>query len=63
MKTIKWYQSKLVWLGVLITFQGSVPILIELLNKQAMSVSDVLVTLSGIATVVARVWFTTKQVK
>ena len=53
-----WYKSKLVWLGVLITFQGMIPIATELVNKQVISPADVLVALSGVATVIIRIWFT-----
>ncbi len=63
METIKWYQSKLVWLGVIITFQGAVPVIVELLNKQVVSPADILVALSGIGTVILRVWFSTARIE
>ena len=53
-----WYKSKLVWLGVIITFQGCVPIIVDLINKGEISLADVLVALSGMGTVIARIWFT-----
>ncbi len=56
--TKKWYLSKILWLGLIITFQGCVPIVVDLLNKGEISIADVLVALSGIGTVIARIWFT-----
>lgn len=56
--TKKWYLSKILWLGVIITFQGCVPIIVDLLNMGTISIADVLVALSGIGTVIARIWFT-----
>jgi hypothetical protein len=58
----KWYTSKLVWAGVLITIQGVIPILIELSNKQVISWADVLVTISGISVVIGRIWFTDTKI-
>ena len=59
---IKWYQSKLFWLGILITLQGCVPLFVELINKQDFSASAVLITISGIATVIIRVFFTEAKI-
>ena len=56
--TKKWYLSKILWLGLIITFQGCVPIVVDLLNKGEISIADVLVALSGMGTVIARIWFT-----
>ena len=54
----KWYVSKLTWLGVIITFQGAVPIVVDLINKASVSPADILVALSGIGAVIIRIWFT-----
>jgi hypothetical protein len=58
MDTKKWYLSKLTWVGIIITFQGIVPIAIDLLNKASVSPADFLVALSGVGTVILRIWFT-----
>jgi hypothetical protein len=62
-ETTKWYLSKTLWLGVIITFQGIVPVVIELLDKGTASPSDVLITLSGIGAVVLRIWFTNTPIE
>lgn len=62
METKKWYQMKLVWLGLLITLQGIIPVVVELVNKQAISPADILLTASGIVAVIIRVWFTSNAV-
>jgi hypothetical protein len=58
METKKWYLSKLILLGIIITFQGCVPIVVDLINKASVSPADVLVALSGVGTVIIRIWFT-----
>jgi hypothetical protein len=54
----KWYESKLVWLGVIITLQGFIPVAVEMVNKQSVTVADVFIAFSGLLAVVLRVWFT-----
>jgi len=56
--TKKWYKSKLVWLGVIVTLQGVIPLVVDLLSKGAVSPADIGVALSGFLTVILRVWFT-----
>lgn len=58
----KWYKSKLVWLGVIITLQGMIPLLIELVNKQVITVADMLTLFSGALVIVLRVWFTEAEI-
>jgi len=58
----KWYQSKLVWLGVIITLQGLIPLVTELLAKGTVSPADVGVFASGVLAVILRVWFTDSAV-
>jgi len=53
-----WYLSKLVWLGVIVTLQGFVPLVIDLFNKVAVTPSDFVLAFSGALVVIVRVWFT-----
>lgn len=55
----KWYESKLVWLGVLQTVIGVADVLRGLLERGELSgPTGVLLAVSGVATVIIRVWFT-----
>jgi hypothetical protein len=63
MKVKKWYESKQVWLGIIITAQGFVPLVIDLLEKQSVLPSDVAVAVSGALAVILRVWFTEGRVE
>lgn len=63
LETKPWYKSYLVWLGILITIQGALPVIMELANKQAITTSDILVAVSGIVVVIRRVWFTTASIE
>jgi hypothetical protein len=62
MDTKKWYQSKLVWTGVLTTVLGILPLVATYVKliapTTALIVDGTVVLISGIATVVIRVWFT-----
>jgi len=58
MQTKTWYTSKLFWVGVLITLQGIIPLVQDMLNKGPITADSVLVLLSGLTVVVLRVWFT-----
>jgi antibiotic biosynthesis monooxygenase (ABM) superfamily enzyme len=57
-----WYQSKLVWTGVLTTILGIAPLVatyVKLISPGAAMIADATVVLvSGIVTVILRVWFT-----
>jgi hypothetical protein len=52
------YQSKIVWLGVFVTLQGVMPIVIDLLGRATVDPADLAVAFSGVLTVILRVWFT-----
>jgi len=53
-----WYQSKLVWLGIVQTLIGALGLVAEYLSKSDFSPASVVVLVSGILTVILRVWFT-----
>lgn len=53
-----WYESKLVWLGVIQTLLGSLGVLYEFLERGDFSPAAVVLSVSGILTVIMRVWFT-----
>lgn len=53
-----WYISKLVWLGVVQFLLGSLGVAYEFLQNADYSPASITVLLSGILTVVLRVWFT-----
>ena len=55
METKKWYESKLVWLGVLVALQGIIPLVIDLVQKGQFDATGFLTLLSGIILVVLRV--------
>ena len=57
-----WYQSKLIWLGILITLQGAIPLVQEMLAKGPVDSQSVLALVSGILVIVIRVWFTDSQI-
>lgn len=62
MDTKKWYQSKLVWLGVLTTLLGIFPLVNVYIHAVAPGAELVVEAtgafLAGIITVVLRIWFT-----
>ena len=58
----KWYQSKMVWLGIITTLIGALSLVSDLLNKPTVSPQDIILLLSGILGIVLRVWFTTQPV-
>lgn len=53
-----WYQSKILWLGVVQFLLGALGSLYEFLQRADYSPAAVVVLMSGILTVVLRVWFT-----
>lgn len=57
-----WYQSKLVWLGIVQTLIGSLGLLADYLANGAYTPEQVVLLFSGILTVILRVWFTNTQV-
>jgi antibiotic biosynthesis monooxygenase (ABM) superfamily enzyme len=58
MSTIPWYKSKLVWLGVIMTVLGILPLISSLLSQTTVAPSDFVGLLGGILTVILRIWFT-----
>jgi hypothetical protein len=58
MTQIPWYKSKLVWLGVIMTLAGVLPLVASLLSQTAISASDFVGLVGGILTVILRIWFT-----
>lgn len=58
MTTKAWYKSKVVWLGVITTLLGAVPVLVDLANAYNIPVAAVGTAVIGVLTVVVRVWFT-----
>jgi hypothetical protein len=62
MDSKKWYQSKLFWLGVIMTLLGAIPVVQELLAKSPMQATDFVAFFGGILTVILRVWFTDKSI-
>ncbi len=53
-----WYTSKTVWLGVVVTLIGALPLVADLVAKTTISPQDVILTGVGVLTVILRVWFT-----
>jgi len=53
-----WWQSKTVWLGVLQTMIGILLIVADFLQKGNFSPSEATLLVTGILTVVLRIWFT-----
>ena len=56
-----WYQSKLVWLGVIQFLIGALGLAGEFLQKGDYSPFAVTVLFAGVLTVVLRIWFTDAQ--
>ena len=53
-----WYTSKTVWLGVITTLIGALPLVADLVARVAISPQDVILTGVGVLAVILRVWFT-----
>jgi hypothetical protein len=62
MVQIPWFKSKLVWLGVIMTLAGILPLVSSLLSQQAIAASDFVGLFGGILTVILRVWFTNSTI-
>jgi hypothetical protein len=62
MQSKPWYQSKIVWLGILTTLLGVFPLVneyVKIVAPAAVIVVDAtLVLVAGIVTAVIRIWFT-----
>lgn len=57
-----WYESKLVWLGALQFLIGALGLLAEFLQKGDYSPFAVTMLVTGVLTVVMRVWFTNTEI-
>jgi len=66
MQPIKWYQSKIVWAGIVVTILGILPIVnifVKVIAPTASIVIDAVGALiAGILTVIWRIWFTTQEI-
>jgi hypothetical protein len=66
--TIAWWQSKIVWAGVVSTLLGAIPIVQSALPQLIGAANPVdlwtgiLGVIAGVSTVVFRIWFTTSQI-
>ena len=58
----KWYQSKIVWLGIIQTLIGALGLVSDLLGKGTISSQDITLLSIGILNVILRVWFTTEPI-
>jgi SNF family Na+-dependent transporter len=63
METKKWYTSKILWSGVIVTLIGALQFVEQWLETATYSVSDFVILATGILTVVFRVWFTDTPIK
>jgi len=57
-----WFASKVVWLGIITTLLGVIPIVTELASQTAITPAAVGTALTGILIVIVRVWFTDSPV-
>ena len=58
-----WYESKLVWLGVITTLIGALQLVAEFLKAGTFSPDSVVLLVVGILGVVLRVWFTEASIR
>lgn len=58
----QWYQSKLVWLGIIQLLIGTLSVISEFLAKADYSPVAVTMLMSGILVVVMRIYFTDTQI-
>ena len=63
MESKKWYQSKLIWLGIIQTLIGILGLVADFLNASNFTSADFVVLVSGALTVVLRYWFTDTPIK
>jgi hypothetical protein len=63
MNSIPWYKSKLVWLGVIMTVLGVLPLVTSLLNQTVVQAQDFVGLFGGILTVILRIWFTSSTIQ
>jgi hypothetical protein len=56
MDTKPWYQSKLVWMGVLTALLGIIPLVQEMIDKGPVDTTAILTLVSGVIVIALRVW-------
>jgi hypothetical protein len=56
METKKWYESKLVWVGIATCVLGIIPLIQEMIAKGPVGVDSILTVISGAIVVILRVW-------
>lgn len=61
METKKWWQSKVVWEGAGATLAGVAGVLIDAFET-GVSIAAVITAIIGVATIISRIWFTTKTI-
>jgi uncharacterized membrane protein HdeD (DUF308 family) len=54
--TKSWYQSKTIWIGILTTLAGVIPLVVELINKQSFDAGAIAAVVLGVIQIVRRVW-------
>ena len=53
-----WYKSKIVWLGVITTLLGVLPLIDELFRQSPITIPSIITLITGVLIVIVRVWFT-----
>ena len=56
METKPWYESKLLWVGVLTVLLGIIPLVQEMLLKGPIDLNSILTVVSGAIVILLRVW-------
>jgi len=59
----KWYESKLVWLGILQTVIGVLGLVSDFLGVSNFTPQAITILVMGALTVVLRVWFTDRRIE
>jgi len=59
----KWYESKEVWLGVLLTVAGIADFIGGLVAAGPITWQSVTLIVSGVVAVILRVWFTSQSIE
>jgi uncharacterized membrane protein HdeD (DUF308 family) len=54
--TKSWYRSKTIWIGILTTLAGVIPLAVELINKQSFDAGAIAAVVLGVIQIVRRVW-------
>lgn len=62
MESKNWFESKIVWVGIINTLIASLTLAGEFLTKADFSPVAVTVLITGILTIILRVWFTDTEI-